>query len=400
MISRRAFMGGVGSCVLAPSTAAAAGSSEADLVARALEGVDPDSFLDVHNHIVGMGHGSSGAWVHPHMTDGLAHPMNWIRFRAYARASGIKDMDRVDQEYMRVLTERIEAMPTGGRFFLMAFDQVHNEDGIPDREHTVFYIPNSYLFDVVGQSERFAPCASVHPYRKDAVAALNRAADAGAVAIKWLPNAMHIDPASPLCDAAYSTMAARGLTLISHGGEESAVPSEDTQEFGNPLRLRRALGAGVKVVVAHCASHGSSKDLDRKDQRKTRAFELFIRMMDNPQYEGQLFGEISALLLINRVGSVGPTLLRRTDLHDRLVHGSDHPIPGIDPLINLTQLWSMGLLRWSDKRGISRLFKQNPLLGDFVLKRSLCVDGGPSTGFPASVFCPKPEVFPLLSRLS
>ena len=34
------------------------------------------------------------------------------------------------------------------------------------------------------------------------------------------------------------------------------------RRIGNPLRLRRALDAGVRVVVAHCASMGQDRDLD------------------------------------------------------------------------------------------------------------------------------------------
>jgi mannonate dehydratase len=397
-VSRRAFLGGacaLGSAVFS-GPAHAENTSTQTLIDRAMKGIKPGGYVDVHNHIVGMGHGGSGARVHPDMTGGLSQPLNWIRFRAYAKASGIKDLGRVDQEYMSVFRARTKAMPTKGRFFLLAFDQVYSEAGVAQPEKTVFYIPNSHLFDVVKTSAQFVPVASVHPYRKDAVAALHAAADKGAIAIKWLPNAMHIDPAHDLCAPAYKAMAERGLTLLSHGGEESAVPSPHTQEFGNPLRLRAALDAGVKVIVAHCASHGQSLDLDHPDHPKTRAFGLFMRMMDTPAYEGQLFGEISAILLINRVGGVANTLLGRTDLHHRLVNGSDHPIPGIDPLINLTQLWAMGLLQWKDKAGIAKLFRQNPLLGDFVLKRSLCLDGGAPNGFPAEVFCPDSKVFPLL----
>ena len=110
----------------------------------------------------------------------------------------------------------------------------------------------------------------------------------------------------------------------------------------------------------------------------------------------QLFGEISAILLLNRVRGVVPELLRRTDLHHRLIHGSDYPIPGIDPLINLFQLWSLNLIDWRDRGPLSRLFSQNPILGDFVLKRVLTIDGGPATGFPPEVFCPGPNVFPQL----
>ncbi len=376
-----------------------AGRSEVDdLLARALDGIVPHRFVDAHNHVVGVGHGGSGCAVHPSMMDGFRHPLNWVRFRAYALASGIEDMDAIDQDFMRVLTSRVEALPHSGTHLLFAFDQAYDENGQTLDEHTIFHVPNDHMLQAVAMSSRFAPCASVHPYREDAVQEIHRMADAGAVAIKWLPNAMWIDPAHPRCLPAYEAMAARGLTLISHGGEEQAVPSPDTQEFGNPLRLRHALRAGVQVIVAHCASHGHSLDLDAPSKPACSSFELFMRMMDEPEWHGRLYGEISAILLVNRVSGVADTLLRRSDLHHRLVHGSDYPIPGIDPLINLVQLWSLGLIRWADRAPLARLFSQNPLLGDFVLKRVLTVDNGPPDGFPPSVFCPEDDVFPALSR--
>jgi mannonate dehydratase len=331
------------------------------------------------------------------MMDKWGHPLQWVRFRIYAEASGVKDLSHIDENYLQVLRARTKQLPTGGRSLLMAFDQVYDEKGTAQPDHTIFHVPNSHMFEAVESAPQFLPCASVHPYRKDAVEALHAAADRGAIAIKWLPNAMWIDPASNRCDAAYAAMQERGLTLISHGGEEQAVPSPDTQEYGNPLRLRRALDAGVRVVVAHCASHGVSIDLDAPNKEQKPAFELFMRLMDNPEYEGRLFGEISAILLLNRVRGVAPELLRRTDIHHRLIHGSDYPIPGIDPLINLLQLWSMDLIRWEDRGPLSRIFSQNPILGDFVLKRVLTVDGGPPNGFPPEVFCPGKNVFPALS---
>ena len=54
-----------------------------------MAGIDPETYLDVHNHVLGMGHGGTGVTVHPHMTAGISHPLNWIRFRAYIKASGI-----------------------------------------------------------------------------------------------------------------------------------------------------------------------------------------------------------------------------------------------------------------------------------------------------------------------
>ena len=59
------------------------------------------------------------------------------------------------------------------------------------------------------------------------------------------------------------------LPLISHAGLERAVLGREAHDFGNPLRLRRALDAGVRVVVAHCASLGEDRDLDRGAKGRT-----------------------------------------------------------------------------------------------------------------------------------
>jgi len=59
--------------------------------------------------------------------------------------------------------------------------------------------------------------------------------------VKWLPAAMGIDPGSPLCDRFYGALARLRLPLITHAGLERAVMGTDVQDYGNPLRLRRAL---------------------------------------------------------------------------------------------------------------------------------------------------------------
>ena len=132
--------------------------------------------------------------------------------------------------------------------------------------------------------------------------------------VKWLPNAMGIDAADPALDDYYATLVELDLVLLAHVGEEQAVEADELQRLGNPLRFRHALDAGVTVVMAHCASLGDSEDLDHPGQR-VPSFELFLRLMDEPQHEGRLFGEISAMLQANRLGAPLTTMLRRTDLH-------------------------------------------------------------------------------------
>jgi len=98
--------------------------------------------------------------------------------------------------------------------------------------------------------------------------------------VKWLPSAMGIDPSSPLCDRFCAAPAAQGLLLISHAGEEKAVHGAAQQASGNPLRLRRTLDHGVRVVVAHCSSLGDTVDLDRGPEGPiVPCFDLFPRTL-------------------------------------------------------------------------------------------------------------------------
>ena len=60
----------------------------------------------------------------------------------------------------------------------------------------------------------------------------------------------------------YRKMKEHDIILLSHGGKEQAVEAEEDQELGNPLRLRKPLDMGVRVIIAHAASLGSCKDLD------------------------------------------------------------------------------------------------------------------------------------------
>src|SRR3954464_9600802 len=194
---------------------------------------------------------------------------------------------------------------TGGpgvKLLLLAFERVHDEQGRPNLDQTAFYVPDAYARDVArAHPQYFEWAAWIHPYRADAVEALHTAKADGARAVKWLPAAMGIDPASARCQRFFEAMQKLDLPLITHAGLERAVLGNDLQDGGNPLRLRRALDAGVRVVVAHCASMGEDRDLDRGGAR-VDSFELFARLMGEPRYERNLFGDISAMTQRNRAG--------------------------------------------------------------------------------------------------
>lgn len=360
------------------------------LLQQAYRDIDPARLMDYHTHMLGLDTSGSGTWVNPLMMTWWA-PLRRLRFAVYLHGSRVLDLKRADTQYLERLTGLIRHQPQAGRHQIMAFDYHHNLDGTVNRPKSEFYTPNEYVFALAEKYPQwFVPTMSVHPYRADALEALEKWAARGGVMIKWLPNAMGIDAAAAKLDPYYAKVKELGLTIITHVGLEKAVEAEEDQRFGNPLRFRRPLEQGVRVVMAHCASLGDDEDLDNPGAAPQPSFDLFMRLMDEKKYEGLLFGELSAVTLFNRIGKPLSTLLRRTDLHHRFVNGSDYPLPAINVVVRTGDLLEQGYITRDERQALNEIYDFNPLLFDFVLRRTI---RAPSSGeqFAASVFHEKAE---------
>jgi len=346
------------------------------LVRASWQGVDPAKFWDCHVHVAGVGDGNTGVWITPQMNS-LFHPWQNLQRRFYLNASCTEREGSVDEDFLRRLLHCLDAFPRGAKAMLLGFDFHYDEYGARREDLSSFFVPNRYA---AGLAQRFPDrlewMCSIHPYRADAIDELHWSAGQHARAVKWLPSAMGMDPASPKCDRFYQALARLNLPLLTHGGEEKAVHGGSMSELNNPLRLRRPLDQGVRVIVAHCASLGESIDIDRgPNGPRLEGFALFQRLMDEPRYEERLFGEISAVTQANRTESILATLIRRVEWHARLINGSDYPLPGVVPLFSLRRFVTQDYLTDAQAQVLSEIRRYNPLLFDFVLKRSL-VSGG------------------------
>jgi mannonate dehydratase len=346
------------------------------VVQAAWAGIDPARVWDCHVHIAGTGDSGSGITTAPEMRS-LLSPVQFAQRLFYLNAGCVHDAPgQVDQSYVERMRNLVDGLRPGAKLLLFAFDRCHDEAGRPLPEKTAFHVPDAYARDLVRRHpDAFEWACSIHPYRPDAVAALEAAVADGARAVKWLPAAMGMDPASPRCDAFYTALARLDLPLISHAGEEKAVHGANRPEFSNPLRLRRALDHGVRVVVAHCASIGQDEDLDRPGRGQVASFELFARLMAEARYEKLLFADISAVTQRNRSIDWLKSLLARQEWHGRLLNGSDYPLPGVMPLFAPRQLAAAGLLEAAAVPVLDAIQAHNPLLFDFVLKRQLRLQG-------------------------
>jgi mannonate dehydratase len=75
------------------------------------------------------------------------------------------------------------------------------------------------------------------------------------------------------------------------------------------------------------------------------------------------------MLQFNRMPVPFATILRRQDLHPRLVDGSDYPLPAINALIHTRSLARDGFITAKERDALNEIYDYNPLLFDFVLKR-------------------------------
>jgi mannonate dehydratase len=357
------------------------------LVRAAWDGLDFSRVWDCHAHLFGNGRAGSGIYLNPGFDRPTTLAGRVRRAMFFNAACGGEDEDRLDIAVAERIAHLADEFPAGAKVMLLAFDHAHDPDGTRRDDLTTFAVPDAYAARVArARPDRFEWIASVHPYRRDALAALESARAAGARAVKWLPQAMGIDLAHPRAREFYAALVRHSLPLIVHVGEEQAVEGAGRHDLGNPLALRHPLEAGVRVVAAHCASLGESPDLDADADParapRARNIDLFARLMREPRYASLLHGDLSAVTQANRADAV-PGILAATSWHGRLLNGSDYPLPGIMPIFSVQGFVRAGMLDEAALPVLQELRHVNPLVFDFVLKRSLSWKGA---RFPASAF--------------
>lgn len=351
-----------------------------------MEGRNP---VDYHVHMLGLGAGGTGALANPKLLS-WRHPLSRLKAKIIFKSSGIASEASADQQYLARLLAVAKEFPRPIRLAILAFDHHYAKDGAIDYGKSEFYLPSEYVIALARRHpELFIPVVSVHPYAADALTRLESYAEAGGRMVKWLPNAQGIDPSDPDIKPFYRLMRDFGMVLLCHTGQESSVAS-GAQRLGNPQLLRRPLDLGVTVIMAHAGNRGRNEDLDHPG-KSARNFDLALRLMDDPNYRDRLFADISAVTQMLRSPNDLKILLERSDLHHRLINGSDYPLPGVSFFIQPRLLQRAGFITGPQRRCLTEIYRNNPLLFDFVLKRTL---RHPETGakFPPGLFAAHPGI--------
>ena len=285
------------------------------------------------------------------MSERLLHSVS-MRFARWRLGLGLSSSADAQVECALAdrLAETVNGTPEIDAAVVLAFDAVHRTDGTRDDANTHLYVTNDYVIELVRGNPRYLFGASIHPYRKDAVAELERCVAAGAVLVKWLPLTQGFNPADERCIPFYEALAHYQVPLLSHTGWEQALPVID-KTVASPMLLEPALKRGVTVIAAHCGTKAMPWQQD-----------YLPEFMDLARRYERMFGDTSALNLPSRSYAYDATL-RDPVVRTKLVHGSDWPIIPLPPVSMVAVGESMRLIG-----------ERNWMRRDVLIKRKLDFD--------------------------
>ncbi len=306
--------------------------------------------IDAHVHLVGNGRSGSGCWVKLGAT-WWQKPMGAYMLRHIGLRGISLHAPDFDERYVAHLLRLVRESSLGA-VVLLAQDEVYSADGAK-MDAGSFYVPNDYVLRLAREHPEFIPAVSIHPARADALDELERCLETGAAVLKMLPNCHNVDCNDRRYRKFWERIAEAQLPLLAHTGGEHTVQVIN-HAFSDPRILTQPLECGVTVIAAHAATKSGLGDPEY--------FHTFAEMLAKWP---NLYGDTSAwnVPLRGRHAHrcVGPNAGL---LGERLLHGSDFPVP-------CSGLWAAlrGFVPWSAYRRWQK--EPNIIERDYQLKRAM-----------------------------
>lgn len=195
---------------------------------------------------------------------------------------------------------------------VLALDAAYQPNGRKTEVPSDLTISNDFIFELARRSKKVLAGGSVHPYRKDALAELDRCSANGVRLIKWIPSVQNIDMDSPLCNPFYEFLRENRIPLLVHIGNEHSLRSVD-QKLNHIQKIKKPLSEGVTVIAAHLGMR-----LFYHEPCYFREWTQMIHQHPN------LHGDISAFTLPSRVRCID-RIRKSPELAERVFYGSDFP---------------------------------------------------------------------------
>jgi uncharacterized protein len=312
--------------------------------------------IDMHCHTAGIGEGDSGCFI----SDKLRNSWKFSHFLA-SFGSTLKEVEKEgDAVLIKHIAEQVRKSKHIDGAVILAQDGIVDDAGELDMERTEMFVPDDFILNELTSYPQLLPGISINPYRVDAIERLHDGAKKGAVLVKWIASIMHIDPSDKRIKPFYQEMINLNLPLLAHTGDERTFTFA-IDELCDPLKLELPLKMGVTVIAAHMASSGKTAG----ESNMKRLARLFTKYPN-------LYGDISSLTQVNRLGQMKKTLQTEAFI-GRMLYGTDYPLVNTALCSPLVHINTIGI------RKVAKLWKvNNPFDRDVELKRAM--------GLPEDVF--------------
>ncbi|HWL95483.1 MAG TPA: amidohydrolase family protein [Phycisphaerae bacterium] len=299
----------------------------------------------------------------------IARPVWYFVRRALGVDTGMPAGEALDVEIGKLFERHWSAMPSVDRLVLLAFDEYYDDGGrcigpvgvageqasvtgvqaqqvgnlpypspVGNRRHTGgsrfhsdMYASNTFVADFCRKNPgRYLFGASIHPYRdfegRTAGELLEEIArsEPRPVLVKWLPIHQNIRAEDPRTVAFLRKAAELKIAMLIHYGGEMSLARQH-MEFEHPgpmievLRRLREDGVMPTVIVAHLATPSFR-------WQSWHGFKTLERALLGEFRDAPLYADISALAAMGRTSWL-PYLAKRPALQEKVVWGTDFPIP-------------------------------------------------------------------------
>ena len=209
--------------------------------------------------------------------------------------------------------------------------------------------PNEDVFAFYEQNpSEVVPFFSVNPNRKDALNLIEKYHKMGFKGGKLLHSYWETDLNDKRYKPYFRLLSELRLPLVIHVGDENSLASNKALE--SIEQLKSPLNLGCRIVCAHMgASSDGALSMFSRDPEKFGA-NYFTLLGWLREFDG-LYADVSALLCINKA-RILPHLKTQTQIHDKILFGTDFPVP-------FSVILSSYDLPFRDRLALNRI--QNPL---------------------------------------
>lgn len=226
------------------------------------------------------------------------------------------------EEYVSSLIKSVQTSEYVEKIVLFGVDARLDDYGSVIHKDVTVSADNEDVFKVYKENKNeVIPFFSVNPKRKNALDLVEGFSDIGFKGAKFLQNYWGVDTREKRYDSYFEKLVELKLPLIIHVGSETSVHS--FKEMESIEMLRRPLDIGVNVICAHMAL---SYDLNHKMFSSKHLNEDYFVLLQMLKDYPNLYADVSAILTPVRAKALRH-LSNQTDIHNKLLFGTDFPVP-------------------------------------------------------------------------